>query len=119
MCNTNAADKAARAQTPQSDRIGDKWCSPVVSCCGPGVGVCSGTTVKTETEEGNRSKKKEVRKTAMCSSCPMRARYDKNPKSLMGRFWRWHINFCPGWKFYMKGLSEEERDEVIKKYNLK
>ena len=33
-----------------------------------------------------------------CENCKFRASYDKNPKSLKGRFWRWHINFCPGLK---------------------
>ncbi len=46
----------------------------------------------------------------------MRGKYDKSPKSLMGRFWRWHINFCPGWKKYFKSLSPDEQDEVRKKY---
>ena len=25
-----------------------------------------------------------------CENCKLRAQYDKNPKSLVGRFWRWH-----------------------------
>jgi len=54
-----------------------------------------------------------------CEKCPFRARYDKNPKSILGRIWRWHINFCPGWKSYMKSVSDEQRAELIKKYNLK
>ena len=28
-----------------------------------------------------------------CENCKLRAAYDKNPKSLIGRFWRWQINF--------------------------
>ena len=24
-----------------------------------------------------------------CENCKLRAAYDKNPKSLVGRFWRW------------------------------
>ena len=32
-----------------------------------------------------------------CENCKLRAQYDKNPKSLVGRFWRWQINFCPSW----------------------
>ena len=24
-----------------------------------------------------------------CENCKLRAAYDKNPKSLIGRFWRW------------------------------
>lgn len=54
-----------------------------------------------------------------CSSCPMRAKYDQKPQSLIGRFWRWHIKFCPGWKAYMKDLSEEERKLVMDRYELK
>lgn len=52
-----------------------------------------------------------------CANCKFRAKYDNNPKSALGRFWRWHINFCPGWKGYMASLSEEERNELRKKYN--
>jgi hypothetical protein len=54
-----------------------------------------------------------------CVNCKLRARYDNNPKSLAGRFWRWHIGFCPGWKAYMNAISEEERLAFIEKYNLK
>ena len=53
-----------------------------------------------------------------CANCKLRARYDKNPKSFLGRFWRWHIGFCPGWKGYMNTLSEEERKAYKAKYNL-
>lgn len=52
-----------------------------------------------------------------CDNCPMRAKYDKSPNSFFGRFWRWHINFCPGWKGYIKSLSPDKLDEVRKKYN--
>jgi hypothetical protein len=54
-----------------------------------------------------------------CENCKMRAKYDSNPKSLIGRFWRWHIKFCPGWKGYMNELDDEKRDSVIQKYGLK
>ena len=53
-----------------------------------------------------------------CANCKIRAKYDKAPKSLAGRFWRWHINFCPGWKGFMESLSEEEREQMKQKYNL-
>lgn len=49
----------------------------------------------------------------------MRAKYDQKPQSIIGRFWRWHIKFCPGWKAYMKDLSEEEREKIIARYELK
>lgn len=52
-----------------------------------------------------------------CSNCSMRAKYDKSPKSLVGRFWRWHVNFCPGWKKYFKALSTEEQNQVRKQYH--
>lgn len=54
-----------------------------------------------------------------CADCKFRARYDKNPKSLLGRFWRFHINFCPGWKSYLKSLSDEERAKIAEKYGIK
>lgn len=54
-----------------------------------------------------------------CAKCPIRAKYDKSPKSLIGRFWRWHINYCPGWKGYMKSLDEETKSSLIEKYQLK
>lgn len=58
-------------------------------------------------------------KNLPCANCKMRAKYDTNPKSFVGRFWRWHIGFCPGWKAYMASLSEEERNQYIAKYNIK
>ena len=52
-----------------------------------------------------------------CENCKLRAHYDKNPKSLMGRFWRWHINFCPGWKGYFNSLDDEKKAELRAKYH--
>lgn len=54
-----------------------------------------------------------------CENCSFRARYDKNPKSLLGRLWRWHAGWCPGWKKYMASLPDAQRIELAKKYNLK
>ncbi|MCW3785755.1 hypothetical protein [Plebeiibacterium sediminum] len=54
-----------------------------------------------------------------CDSCPWRAKYDNNPKSFLGRLWRWHIKFCPGWKNYMKTLDDEKRAMVIDKYHIR
>ena len=54
-----------------------------------------------------------------CETCPMRAKYDAKPKSFAGRFWRWHIGFCPGWKKYMLSLEDEKRMEIASHYNLK
>ncbi len=54
-----------------------------------------------------------------CENCSIRAKYDKDPKSIIGRFWRWHINFCPGWKGYIRSLEENEKQELKDKYKLK
>ncbi len=54
-----------------------------------------------------------------CEKCKLREKYDKAPKSFMGRLWRWHINFCPGWKSYMKTLDENKKSELISEYKLK
>jgi len=54
-----------------------------------------------------------------CETCSTRAKYDNNPKSLAGRFWRWHINFCPGWKGYVNSLDEEQKQMLKQKYQLK
>ena len=51
-----------------------------------------------------------------CENCKFRAHYEKNPKSLLGRFWRWHINFCLGWKAYFTSLSAEKQKELRAKY---
>jgi len=54
-----------------------------------------------------------------CAHCAFRAKYDNNPKSFLGRLWRWHANWCPGWKEYMKSLPEAERNDLAKRYQLK
>ena len=52
-----------------------------------------------------------------CANCKIRAQYDKNPKSLLGRFWRFHINFCPGWKAYFTHQDEKTKAELRGQYN--
>jgi len=54
-----------------------------------------------------------------CPNCTFKARYDRNPKSLLGRLWRWHIRWCPGWKKYMESLPEDEKKKLAEKYGLK
>ncbi len=54
-----------------------------------------------------------------CDICPIKAKYDANPKSFVGRLWRWHINFCPGWKAYMKSMSSDDRKAIATHYNQK
>lgn len=53
-----------------------------------------------------------------CPTCKLRARYDRAPKSLVGRLWRWHIRFCPGWRAYMKSLPAEERAAIERTYSI-
>jgi len=51
-----------------------------------------------------------------CEKCNFRARYDKNPRSILGRMWKWHIGWCPGWKSYLKSLSDEKRKKLTEQY---
>lgn len=53
----------------------------------------------------------------LCKDCKMRKVYDKKPSSFIGRFWRWHINFCPGWKSYYLSLDEKQKTEIQTSYN--
>jgi hypothetical protein len=51
-----------------------------------------------------------------CAECKMRAKYDKKPKSLLGRIWKWHIKWCPGWKTYLKSLTDDEKEIILARY---
>jgi hypothetical protein len=53
-----------------------------------------------------------------CKSCAFRAKYDQNPRSLLGRLWRWHTNWCPGWRSYMRALPPEERRTIAREYKM-
>ena len=54
-----------------------------------------------------------------CDTCSFRAKYDRNPKSLLGRLWRWHAGWCPGWKAYMTSIPDQDRQALARRYNLK
>lgn len=54
-----------------------------------------------------------------CENCAWRAKYDNNPKSFLGKLWRWHINICPGWKSYMTSLPQDDKLALSDKYNFK
>ena len=56
---------------------------------------------------------------ANCENCAFRAKYDNNPKSFLGKLWRWHINWCPGWKAYMESVDEEKQNQLKETYKLK
>ncbi len=53
-----------------------------------------------------------------CENCGFRLKYDNNPKSILGRIWRWHAGWCPGWKKYIMNLSEGKRIEIAEKYEM-
>ena len=53
-----------------------------------------------------------------CEKCGFRAKYDNNNKSFLGRLWKWHIGFCPGWKAYITSLTDKERIFLAEKYNI-
>ena len=54
-----------------------------------------------------------------CASCKFRAKYDERPESLLGKLWRWHAGWCPGFKAYLRSLPEEERRQLVERYGLK
>jgi hypothetical protein len=51
-----------------------------------------------------------------CNNCAWREKYDRNPSSFLGKLWRWHINWCPGWKTYMNALSQQDKTIIVEKY---
>ncbi len=53
-----------------------------------------------------------------CETCKFRAKHDKNPRSLIGRIWRWHAGWCPGWRKYITSLPARERVALADKYNM-
>ena len=68
---------------------------------------------------GDHIKSKTMEEKIACENCTLRAKYDAKPKSFAGRFWRWHINFCPGWKKYMLSLDETTKKEISEKYSFR
>lgn len=55
--------------------------------------------------------------THRCDTCPMRVKFDQKPQSFAGKFWRWHINFCPGWKAYFLSLPAEKQSAIRHQYH--
>lgn len=54
-----------------------------------------------------------------CPDCNFRKKYDDRPKSILGRVWRWHANWCPGWIQYMTSLPDDDRKTLAENYNMK
>ncbi len=50
----------------------------------------------------------DTQKKHRCEDCGMRRRAEAKPQSLLARLWRWHTNWCPGWKAYQKELRARE-----------
>jgi len=44
--------------------------------------------------------------THNCEMCKGRRYAETHPGSILARLWRWHINWCPGWKAYQRSLAE-------------
>ena len=53
-----------------------------------------------------------------CADCDFRHKYDEAPRSILGRLWRWHTNWCPGWKAYMRELPTDERRRIADLYGM-
>jgi len=51
-----------------------------------------------------------------CEKCAFRVKYDNNSKSFLVKLWRWHTNWCPGWKSHMRSLTNTDRINIAKKY---
>ena len=49
----------------------------------------------------------QVHIESKCHTCGLRARAEQKPKALISRLWRWHTNWCPGWKAYVKELKSK------------
>ena len=54
-----------------------------------------------------------------CEACAWRAKHDANPRSFLGRLWRWHAAWCPGWKQYITALPDDERRALAARYGMK
>jgi hypothetical protein len=39
----------------------------------------------------------------------MRSYAEKKPNSVISRVWRWHTNWCPGWKAYQRELAAQKK----------
>jgi hypothetical protein len=55
-------------------------------------------------------------KMKTCQNCKLRAQYDRNPRSILGRLWKWHIGWCPGWKSYLNSLPAEQKEKIVDGY---
>ncbi len=45
-----------------------------------------------------------------CAECKWRAQAQRKPNSMLGRLWRWHTGWCPGWRRYQAHLASQTPD---------
>lgn len=50
-----------------------------------------------------------------CATCRFHRYADRKPRSLLARLWRWHTNWCPGWRSYQRHLAAAEADQPAAK----
>ena len=50
-----------------------------------------------------------------CEACAGRKYAERKPNSIIGRIWRWHTNWCPGWKAYQKELAQLEQESSVER----
>ena len=81
----------------------------------PGIGVAANLGALTIRQPGGSA----MSQKHSCENCVLRARADKNPNGLLGRIWRWHAGWCPGFKKYITSLPDEQRNELAQRYCLK
>ncbi len=62
------------------------------------------------------SNQEGIQAMSNCEKCKFRAKYDNNPRSILGRIWKWHIGWCPGWKGYLRSLPDDERRTLAERY---
>jgi hypothetical protein len=55
---------------------------------------------------------------SMCDRCWLRGRYEQSSQSFLGKLWRWHTGWCPGWKGYFKSLPEDEKQRLAELYHM-
>ena len=53
-----------------------------------------------------------------CDRCNWRKKYDESPRSILGRLWRWHTGWCPGWRDYLRSLPADERSAILERYGM-
>jgi hypothetical protein len=59
-----------------------------------------------------------MEKRSRCEDCGFRARYEDKPESLLGRLWRWHAGWCPGFRKYITSMPDEQRVELAQRYGM-